>query len=173
MNKAPKRLFLHVFKMKNGQVRMASTEKGLAILLLPHEPEARMNEVIEAHFADYEIEPGGETNRKAEKELKEYFAGKRKTFTIPLDIQASGFYAKVLRQVARIPYGTTMSYSEVARAVGNPRAMRAVGTANAGNHISILVPSHRVVRKDGLGGYGSCGTGMKRELLAREGIILQ
>lgn len=107
----------------------------------------------------------------AARQLEEYFAGRRHEFTVPLDFRfASGFRAGVLAELAKVPFGTTTTYGQLARAVGNPNAVRAVGGACANNPLPILVPCHRVLRADGaLGGYRG-GAELKRHLLAMEGI---
>ena len=104
-------------------------------------------------------------------ELTEYFAGTRQKFTVPLDLTGvTAFRAAVLRELAKVPYGETTSYAQLARAVGNPKAVRAVGTACATNPLPIFIPCHRVLRADGsLGGYRG-GTEAKRFLLRLEGI---
>jgi len=106
-------------------------------------------------------------------ELDEYFSNKSATFSVPLD-PASGttFQRRVWEQLTLIPYGQTCSYADIAKKVGNPRACRAVGSANKNNPIAILIPCHRVIRADGsLGGYSS-GIGIKKTLLHLEGAGL-
>ncbi|MEE1649673.1 methylated-DNA--[protein]-cysteine S-methyltransferase [Brachybacterium sp. J144] len=92
---------------------------------------------------------------EAAAELEEYFGGTRRAFDLPLDRSLSrGFRQQVLEHLPRIAYGSTLSYREVAELVGNPRAVRAVGTACATNPLPVVVPCHRVLRSDGrLGGY--------------------
>lgn len=107
---------------------------------------------------------------RASRELGEYFAGKRRTFTVPLDLSGTPFQLQVWRVLRRIPFGKAVSYGEEARMLGMPKAARAVGSANGRNPIPIIVPCHRVVAGDGtLGGY-SAGLAMKRKLLALEGV---
>lgn len=101
-------------------------------------------------------------------QLQEYFTGKRKLFDLPLHPQGTEFQQKVWNQLRAIPYGETRCYQEIALAVGNPRATRAVGMANNRNPIPILIPCHRVVGKDGkLVGYAG-GLDKKRYLLELE-----
>jgi methylated-DNA-[protein]-cysteine S-methyltransferase len=102
-------------------------------------------------------------------QLEEYFARRRDRFELPLDWRLShGFRRQVLARLPRIGYGHTASYATVAAAAGNPRAVRAVGTACATNPLPIVVPCHRVVRSDGsIGGYAG-GPGAKRTLLTLE-----
>jgi methylated-DNA-[protein]-cysteine S-methyltransferase len=103
------------------------------------------------------------------RQLDEYFAGRRQTFDVELDWRLSaGFRSVVLHQLTEIGYGRTASYTAVAAQAGNPRAVRAVGSACATNPLPVLVPCHRVLRSDGgLGGYLG-GVAAKRTLLALE-----
>jgi len=90
------------------------------------------------------------------KQLDEYFAGKRKTFDLPLSPQGTPFQQTVWKQLQEIPYGQTISYSQEAKAIGHPKACRAVGSANGKNPIAIIIPCHRVIAANGgLGGYAS------------------
>ena len=108
--------------------------------------------------------------RQAEQELREYFAGRRRTFTVKLDLEGTEFQRKAWQAMRNIPFGETISYGDQARKVGKPKAYRAVGSANGKNPIPIIVPCHRVLASDGsLGGY-SLGLSMKRRLLALEGV---
>jgi AraC family transcriptional regulator of adaptative response/methylated-DNA-[protein]-cysteine methyltransferase len=101
-------------------------------------------------------------------ELEEYFAGSRREFSVPLDAQGTPFQRMVWDELHRIPYGETRSYEDMARNIGKPRAVRAVGHANGLNRIAILLPCHRVVNKSGaLGGYGG-GLWRKQFLLNLE-----
>ncbi|MCC7420224.1 MAG: methylated-DNA--[protein]-cysteine S-methyltransferase [Planctomycetaceae bacterium] len=101
-------------------------------------------------------------------QLAEYFAGSRQEFDISLSSEGTSFQRQVWRELQRIPFGTTITYAELARRIGQPGASRAVGNANGRNPISILVPCHRVVGADGrLTGYAG-GVEKKRWLLAFE-----
>lgn len=101
-------------------------------------------------------------------QLDEYFAGKRKSFDLPLCPKGTEFQKKVWASLCKIPYGETRTYGEIAAAVGNPKAARAVGMANNRNPISVLVPCHRVIGSGGkLVGYGG-GLDKKRFLLDLE-----
>jgi len=89
---------------------------------------------------------------------------------IPLDVKGTAFQQRVWEELRRIPYGETRSYGELAAALGNPKASRAVGGANGANHVAVLIPCHRVIAADGsLGGY-AYGLEIKAELLRREGV---
>lgn len=105
----------------------------------------------------------------AQRELEEYFAGTRTGFTFPLELtQGTAFQQKVWRALGRIPFGETRSYGDVARQVGSPRAVRAVGAANKKNPIAIVLPCHRVIGADGsLTGFGG-GLPVKKWLLEHE-----
>jgi methylated-DNA-[protein]-cysteine S-methyltransferase len=112
--------------------------------------------------------PENRLERQVAHELREYFAGKRKDFTFPIDASGSDFNKRVWERVARIPYGQTVTYGEIAREFEKPGAARAVGTANGRNPIPIVVPCHRVVAAGGkLGGFGG-GLPLKRKLLDLE-----
>lgn len=101
-------------------------------------------------------------------ELEQYFAGTRREFTVPLVLRGSAFELSVWRALQQIPYGTTCSYADIARDIGNPRAVRAVGSANGRNRLPIVIPCHRVINTGGkLGGYGG-GLWRKVRLLALE-----
>jgi len=105
---------------------------------------------------------------RAARELDEYFAGRRTTFDVPLAPQGTAFQQRVWKALLGIPYGRTVSYGEIARRIGQPTAVRAVGLANGRNPIPILIPCHRVIGADGsLTGFGG-GLPIKRALLALE-----
>ncbi len=104
-------------------------------------------------------------------QLEAYFARRRRAFDLPLAPEGSEFQRNVWRALRAIPYGQTISYGELARRVGNPRAARAVGLANGANPLSIVVPCHRVIGANGaLTGFGG-GLAIKRALLALEGAL--
>jgi methylated-DNA-[protein]-cysteine S-methyltransferase len=107
--------------------------------------------------------------KKAETQLAEYFAGRRRKFDLPIDLSGTPFQQKAWKALLKIPFGKTVSYSEQAGMTGDPAKARAVGGANGKNPLPIIVPCHRVVGKDGsLGGYSS-GIKIKEFLLSHEG----
>ncbi len=107
-------------------------------------------------------------NNKYLTQLKEYYAGKRKTFDLPLVLVGTPFQRNVWEYIQHIPYGETQTYNEVAQGIGHPNAQRAVGNALHVNPIPIIVPCHRVIRSDGgLGGFG-LGIDVKQKLLDLE-----
>lgn len=124
----------------------------------------RLKRILKAEFA----EGTSEVIDKAERQLNEYFAGKRKIFDVPLLFAGTDFQKTVWRELLQIPYGTTVSYGEMARRIGMTKAVRAVANANGANAISIFAPCHRVIGSDGtLTGYGG-GLETKRMLLELE-----
>jgi methylated-DNA-[protein]-cysteine S-methyltransferase len=105
---------------------------------------------------------------EAMRQLKAYFAGELENFDLPLSPQGTPFQQRVWGELQKIPYGETISYGELARRIGNPKASRAVGLANGSNPISIVIPCHRVIGANGkLTGYGG-GLPIKEKLLALE-----
>jgi methylated-DNA-[protein]-cysteine S-methyltransferase len=123
-------------------------------------------------------EPRGEWTRAdadfddAIGQLREYFEGARRAFELTLSPERTDFQRRVWSELCCIPYGETISYAELARRIGNPRAVRAVGLANGANPIAIVVPCHRVIGANGtLTGYGG-GLGTKRHLLDLERTTL-
>ena len=106
--------------------------------------------------------------RDATSQLQEYFAGRRKTFSLPLRLAGTDFQQKIWRQIASIPYGETISYSALAKQAGAPEAIRAAGTTTGRNPIGIIIPCHRVVGKNGsMCGFAG-GLERKRYLLELE-----
>lgn len=101
-------------------------------------------------------------------QLEEYLKGKRKNFELKLDVEGTPFQRLVWKELAKIPFGKTLSYKDVAKGIANPKAVRAVGTANGRNPLCIIVPCHRVIAANGtLGGY-IAGLGVKKKLLDLE-----
>lgn len=108
--------------------------------------------------------------KRAYKQLGEYFSGERARFDLTLNLSGSDFQRAVWQKLSDIPFGSTVSYGDIATAVGNPKASRAVGMANNRNPLPIVIPCHRVIGRDGqMVGYGS-GLDIKRKLLEHEGI---
>lgn len=146
-----------------GPLVILASKKGLSGIYFGHR--------IEATTLPKE-NPRDKILNHAEAELAEYFAGVREKFTVPLDAKGSAFQREVWRQLSGIPFGETRGYGELAENMDNPKAVRAVGTANGANPISIIVPCHRVIGKDGsLIGFGG-GLDIKEKLLRHEGLLL-
>jgi methylated-DNA-[protein]-cysteine S-methyltransferase len=114
-------------------------------------------------------QPATDNQQPVITQLTEYFAGKRKTFDLELGMRGTEFQLAVWNELTRIPYGDTISYSDLARRIGRPAAIRAVGAANGANPVPVIVPCHRVIGANGsLTGYGG-GIERKQWLLALEG----
>ncbi len=108
---------------------------------------------------------------QAERELKEYFAGARREFSLPLDLRGTDFQRQVWQALREIPYGETRTYGDIAARTGNPHACRAVGMANHKNPLLIVIPCHRVIGASGaLTGFGA-GMDVKEKLLRLEGSV--
>ncbi|MGH8869199.1 MAG: methylated-DNA--[protein]-cysteine S-methyltransferase [Actinomycetes bacterium] len=152
-----------------GALLLAATYRGLVRVAYEREDHDAVLERLSAVVSPRILQAPGRLDRVAA-EIEEYFAGTRRTFDIPLDLRlARGFRLGVLTHLPEIAYGRTESYATVAAAAGNPRAVRAVGTACATNPVPVVVPCHRVVRSDGsLGGYVG-GPDAKQTLLTLEG----
>lgn len=104
-------------------------------------------------------------------QVEDYFLGRLKKFNLKLNLQGTEFQKKVWRELLKIPYGQTVSYQQIAARIRNPKAVRAVGSANGKNPICVIVPCHRVISADGkIGGY-SGGLDKKKKLLSLEGVI--
>ncbi len=133
-------------------------------LLHPYQNEFRQLKVIN--------EPNSVLNRLV-KMLDAYFSGKPESFPIPyIFFNGTEFQHHVWRAVRRIPFGQTITYGELARQIGRPKAVRAVGAANGANPLPIVIPCHRVIQSDGrLGGYAG-GVDIKDELLRLEGCVI-
>jgi methylated-DNA-[protein]-cysteine S-methyltransferase len=129
------------------------------------------NRIIGVHFVDKKIDPDPAIPlpiKECVRELYEYFVGERKEFSVKLQLEGTDFQKKVWNQLMKIPYGETASYKDIAVAIRNKMAVRAVGGANGRNNIAIIIPCHRVIAHDGtLGGYGG-GLEKKEWLLNHE-----
>jgi methylated-DNA-[protein]-cysteine S-methyltransferase len=154
-----------------GQLLLARTPRGLVRVSLPAYDPGETLEELAARISPRVLEAPAELD-EVRRQLDLYFEGKLTEFDLPLDWRLSqGFRGKVQREIARIPYGQTRSYMQLAARAGNERAVRAAGTACGSNPIPIVVPCHRVLRSGGgLGGYGG-GLPMKRALLELEGVL--
>jgi methylated-DNA-[protein]-cysteine S-methyltransferase len=146
-----------------GKLKLVASEKGLAAVLWENDDPRRVR--LGA------LKPGSDNRflNEAEKQLKAYFAGRLKKFTVPLDFKGTDFQKSVWAALLTIPFGETRSYGEIARQIGRPEASRAVGAANGRNPISIITPCHRVLGSNGrLTGFAG-GLEAKDHLLKHEG----
>jgi methylated-DNA-[protein]-cysteine S-methyltransferase len=154
-----------------GPLLLATTSRGLVKVSLPtYDRDEALGELA-VRISPRVLEAPVQLD-DVRRQLDLYFEGKLTEFDLPLDWRLTdGFRGRVQRAIARIPYGQTRSYTEVARSAGNERAVRAAGSACGSNPIPIVVPCHRVLRSGGaLGGYGG-GLPMKRALLELEGSL--
>ena len=149
-----------------GQLCLAATDEGLTHILFL----AKMDQIPQ-------VVPGtgaaARIVRETERQLADYFGGRRREFDVPLAPAGTEFQRAAWKALADVPYGKTISYAELARRMDRPRAVRAVGAANGANPIPIILPCHRIIGADGtLTGYGG-GLDTKRRLLSLEGVDLQ
>ena len=147
-----------------GRLTLIATERGLAAILWENDDPTRVR--VKAATLDRRHPILCE----AERQLADYFTGKRRAFTLKLDFDGTPFQVRVLKALLAIPFGETRTYAEIARAIGKPRAVRAVGAANGRNPISIVAPCHRVIGSNGkLTGFAG-GLKAKAALLRLEGV---
>lgn len=168
-NKPNNALFYSFVTTPLGLMLCIFTEKGLCLLEFLDRKmlETELNELIKKYQSNFVFQQN-DFYFELKKQLGEYFNGKRQYFDIPLDFVGTDFQMQVWHELLKIPFGETISYSQEAKNMGNPNATRAVASANGKNKISIVVPCHRVVNKDGSwGGYGG-GIDRKKFLLALE-----
>ena len=151
-----------------GDLLVAASDRGLAAISFDSEPQDSLERL--ARIAGPRVLRSSRSVDGARRELDQYFAGRRRTFDLSLDLRAlPPFTLSVLDQLARVPYGETTTYGALARRVGHPRAARAVGTVMNRNRIPIVLPCHRVVGSTGsLTGYAG-GLDVKQALLELEG----
>jgi len=154
-----------------GTLLLARTPKGLVRVGLPNQDADELLVDLATRVSPRVLEAPAQLEQ-TRRELDLYFEGKLTDFDLPLDWQLSrDFRRRVLRAIARIPYGQTRSYTQMAISAGNERAVRAAGTACGTNPLPLVVPCHRVLRSGGtLGGYGG-GLPMKEGLLRLEGVL--
>lgn len=154
-----------------GPLLVAVTPRGVVTIAYPgDEVEAELDRLARA--VSPRLLRSASATDEARRELDEYFSGRRREFAVGVDLRlVRGFTRRVLEHTARIPYGDTSSYREVAKGAGSPRAMRAAGNALASNPVPIVVPCHRVLHSSGgLGGYTG-GLDRKVALLRLEGAL--
>lgn len=153
-----------------GTLLLAATDQGLVRVAYASEDHDRVLEQLADRISSRVLRAPTRLEVAA-RAIDEYFSRRRTAFDIPLDLRLStGFRRTVQAHLPDIPYGTTASYAALAAAAGNPRAVRAVGTACATNPLPVVVPCHRVVRSDGTIGRYVGGPEAKRTLLALEAV---
>jgi len=145
-----------------GPLTLVATDRGLSAILWKNDRKGRVRVTIDAEDHAHPVLV------RAERQLTAYFAGRRKTFSIRLDVAGSTFQQKVWNALRTIPFGETRTYGEIARQIGHPAAVRAVGAANGRNPVAIVAPCHRVIGSTGaLTGFAG-GLDAKARLLALE-----
>jgi len=161
-------LYYHNWSSPIGPLLLVASDRGL--VRLEFHGDTKLDWLQSREKADWA--ESSEKLKLFRRELEEYFAGKRREFTFPLDLRGTDFQKKCWRALLHIPYGETRSYADIARAIGRPKAVRAVGGANHQNPVAIVVPCHRVIGSGGsLTGYGG-GLPLKEKLLQLEGARL-
>ncbi len=150
-----------------GKVLVAATERGVSAVYLG-DSDSKLVSALREEYPRAEITTSTASFERWVREIVQRIEGKEPHFELPLDLQATAFQRRVWQELQRIPRGATRTYSQVARSLGRPRAVRAVARACATNPVSIVVPCHRVIREDGaLAGY-RWGLSRKEQLLAQE-----
>jgi methylated-DNA-[protein]-cysteine S-methyltransferase len=145
-----------------GRLKLVASATGLAAVLWQDDNPARVR------LGTLAEQPGHPVLVEAGRQLADYFAGRRKAFDLPLDMKGTPFQQDVWAALRTIPFGETRSYGEIARQIGRPKAVRAVGAANGRNPVSIVTPCHRVIGSGGaLTGFAG-GLAVKERLLALE-----
>jgi methylated-DNA-[protein]-cysteine S-methyltransferase len=150
-----------------GRLTLVATDNGLAAILWENDRPRRVRLNVEAEENDHPV------LIETERQLEEYFSGRRKQFALTLDVSGTAFQRRVWNALLTIPFGETRSYGQIATQIGNPNAVRAVGAANGRNPISIVAPCHRVVGSAGaLTGFAG-GLDVKAQLLAFEAALVR
>ena len=151
-----------------GWLRTVSSSRGLVYIELPNASGRGLAGWMKSNAPRADLLEGYAPNRAAAQQLVEYSEGKRKAFDISLDLRATEFQLAVYEEIVRVPFGDTASYTDIATRIGKPKAVRAVGAANAANPLPLVIPCHRIVGATGkLQGYAG-GLDMKARLLALE-----
>ncbi|WP_349408468.1 methylated-DNA--[protein]-cysteine S-methyltransferase [Pseudalkalibacillus sp. SCS-8] len=149
---------------------LARTEVGLCRITWPTETFETLKNWVAKHFPEAELVEDQSRLLPYIQELEEYCNGERTAFTLPIDMRGTSFQTSVWKALQEIPFGVTKSYSDIAERIDNPKAVRAVGTANGANPIPIIVPCHRVIGKSkALTGFRG-GLKAKERLLTLEGF---
>lgn len=160
------------FDSKIGLIYVASTEKGVCKVSLPRQTKREFFRWLQDNFDESDVIDNKSRNRDVMDQLSRYFNGRLAKFTCSVDLMGTPFQVRVWKELLRIPYGTTISYKQLAKRLGTSRGYQAVGRANASNPVPIIVPCHRVIGTDGsLVGYAS-GIKTKEFLLKLEGALM-
>lgn len=150
------------------KIHIAASAEGLCYAGAHGESYEELAEWVRKAYPEASLQRNDAAMEPYVRELTEYFEGRRKTFTVPLDMKGTPFQMAVWKAISDIPYGETITYSDVAEKIGKPKAVRAVGGALGANPVVIITPCHRIIGKQGsLVGYTG-GLRMKERLLELE-----
>ena len=160
------------FDSKIGLVYIASTEKGVCKISVPRETKKDFLKWLRDNFDDSEVADNKSRNKEVIDQMGRYFNGKLAKYTCPIDLIGTPFQVRVWKELTKIPYGTTITYKQLAKRIGTSKGFQAVGRANAANPVPIIVPCHRVLGTGGsLVGHSS-GIKTKEFLLKLEGALM-
>jgi methylated-DNA-[protein]-cysteine S-methyltransferase len=160
------------FDSKIGLIYVASTDRGVCKISVPRQTKKDFLRWLNENFDDSEVVDNKSRNKEIIEQLGRYFNGRLAKFTCPVDMHGTPFQTRVWKELVKIPYGTTISYKQLAKRVGATKGYQAIGRANAVNPIPIVVPCHRVIGTNGsLVGYTS-GIKTKEFLLKLEGALM-
>lgn len=160
------------FESKIGLIYVASTDKGVCKISVPKQNRKDFFRWLDDNFDNNDVMDNRSRNRDVIDQLTRYFNGKLAKFTLPVDLIGTPFQIRVWKELSKIPYGTTISYKQLAKRLGTSKGFQAIGRANASNPLPIVIPCHRVIGTDGsLVGYSS-GIKTKEFLLKLEGALM-
>ncbi|MBI4811479.1 MAG: methylated-DNA--[protein]-cysteine S-methyltransferase [Ignavibacteriales bacterium] len=160
------------FDSRIGRIYIASTEKGVCKVSLPHENRKDFVGWLKKHFDLEMVSDNRLKNKDVIDQFTRYFNGRLAQFHCSLDLIGTPFQIRVWKELAKIPYGSTITYKHLAKRVHAPKAFQAVGRANGANPLPIIIPCHRVIGSDGsLVGY-AYGVKTKEFLLRLEGVLM-
>jgi len=156
------------FETPVGRMRAVSSSRGLVYVELPNASGRGLGGWLSRHAPGAKVLDGYSPNRAAISQVQDYLEGKRDHFDLSVDMRGTSFQVAVFQEVEKIPYGETVTYSDIASRMQRPKAVRAVGAANGANPLPLVIPCHRVVGASGrLQGYAG-GLDLKARLLALE-----
>jgi O-6-methylguanine DNA methyltransferase len=166
------RIYCTSFDSRIGHIYVASTDQGVCKISIPRENRRDFFRWLEQQFGAEAVTDNKSRNREMIDQLTRYFNGKLAKFSCPTDLLGTPFQVRVWKELGKVPYGSTMTYGQLAKRVGVPKGFQAVGRAVAANPVPVIVPCHRVLGSDGsLVGYAA-GIKTKEFLLRLEGAIL-
>jgi O-6-methylguanine DNA methyltransferase len=167
-NKEEQTVFYGLLTLENWSFYMAATDKGLCFIGSEHAELDELKAWVAKHRPNATLVENGDKIAHYKHQFMEYLQGGRKTFDLPVDMIGTTFQHAVWAELKNIPFGETRTYTEIAKNIGRPKSVRAVGTAIGANPVLIVVPCHRVISKSGkLAGFRG-GIPMKETLLALE-----